>query len=124
FANDKDDGTRGSIDEWDIEVAAAALDLELDQATAIFDAMRNRLHDGARLINWEKRQPDSGAERTRRWRQKKQGDTPDHPPGKTDHKSGQHHGVAANGDARDASVTHGDAKRRLEKTRIETTTES
>jgi hypothetical protein len=74
FANSQENDDRGSIAGFDLEVAAAALDLEADQVGAIVDAMCNRLHDGERLIAFARRNylhdDDLSTARVRRHRAK------------------------------------------------------
>lgn len=65
---------RGTLDGFDAEVTAAALDLDTDQVEQILEAMQGKVIDGRRLTGWEKRNPkreDSSAERVRRHRERK-----------------------------------------------------
>lgn len=65
---------RGSIEGWNDEDVAAAIDLETDHVTAIREAMQGKTLDGDRLSGWAKRQPikeDGAAERARVWREQK-----------------------------------------------------
>lgn len=73
---------RGSLTEWDDEVAAAALDLEPEQVRAIREAMQGLTLTGDRLTAWERRQPkrereDDSAERVRQHRQRTKDTKPD-----------------------------------------------
>lgn len=71
---------RGTLRNWDSEDAAAALDMEPDDVSAIITAMQGKVLDGDRLTGWEKRQPkreDDGAaarKRAQRSREKTQKD--------------------------------------------------
>lgn len=49
---------RGSIEGLDPEDAGALLDLSADVISVIFDAMKGRLHDGKKLLSWDRRQPE------------------------------------------------------------------
>lgn len=65
---------RGTLEGFDPEVAAAALDLDPEAVVAILDAMQGRVLDGNRLSGWDKRNPkreDDSAERVRRYRERK-----------------------------------------------------
>ena len=65
---------RGTLEGFDPEVVAAALDLEPEAVDAILDAMQGRVLDGDRLSAWDKRNPkreDNSAERVRRYRERK-----------------------------------------------------
>lgn len=68
--------TRGTLEGWDDEDVAAAIDLDNPTKIArIRDAMQGKVLDGDRLIRWEKRQPkreDSSASRTRDYRARKE----------------------------------------------------
>lgn len=68
---------RGTLDGWDPEDVAAALDLETEKVDAITDAMQGKVLSGPVLTGWEKRNPpsDSSTERVRRHRSKKAGET-------------------------------------------------
>lgn len=48
---------RGSLHNWDDEDAAAALDMEAADVTAILAAMQGKVLDGKALTGWNKRQP-------------------------------------------------------------------
>jgi hypothetical protein len=48
---------RGTLDGWNHEDVAAALDLDEESVAAICDAMQGRVLDGDRLTGWERRQP-------------------------------------------------------------------
>jgi hypothetical protein len=72
---------RGSVESFDVEVTAFTLEIKLDVAERIMAEMarwsgdRPGLIIGGTLTDWADRQPkyeDSSAERTRRWRQRKQ----------------------------------------------------
>ena len=67
---------RGTLEGWNDEVVAIALDLELEQVSRILDVMRScgMLDEAGNVTAWGKRQPrreDSSAERMRRHRQQK-----------------------------------------------------
>jgi hypothetical protein len=65
---------RGSLEGWNDEVVAVALDAETELVTAIREAMNGLVLDGDRLKSWEKRQPnreDSSTERVRALREKR-----------------------------------------------------
>ncbi|MDP4546515.1 hypothetical protein [Marinobacter sp. MDS2] len=67
---------RGSIEGWDDEDVAAALDIESDAVLAIREAMQGKVLLGNELAGWDKRQPkrhDDSRERVRRHREKKAG---------------------------------------------------
>jgi hypothetical protein len=49
---------RGTLDGWDDEVVAAAIDAEPELVTVIRAAMEGLILDGNRLRSWEKRQPN------------------------------------------------------------------
>jgi len=64
---------RGSLEHWDDEVVAAALDMETEQVLAIREAMQGVVLEGNHLTGWERRQPerereDNSNKRVRRWR--------------------------------------------------------
>lgn len=64
---------RGTLERWDDEDQASALDLETEQVTAIREAMQGKVLDGNRLTGWEKRQrakEDYSTERVQRFREK------------------------------------------------------
>jgi hypothetical protein len=64
----------GSLDGWDDEVVAAALDSDAEHVAAIRQAMQGKTLDGLQLTGWEKRQPkreDNSAERVKRFRERK-----------------------------------------------------
>lgn len=90
--------TRGTLDGWIDEDAAAALDLDHPgSVTAIRDAMQGKVLDGDRVMRWDKRQPkreDSSAARTRDYRARKEASR-------------------AAGDGAKRGVTQGDAERRV-----------
>lgn len=70
---------RGSLERWDDEVVAAALDMETDQVLAIREAMQGVVLEGNHLTGWERRQPerereDNSNERVRRWRERQGSD--------------------------------------------------
>lgn len=48
---------RGTLQGWDSEDAAAALDMEPADVAAIVSAMQGKVLDGERLTGWDKRQP-------------------------------------------------------------------
>lgn len=65
---------RGSIEGWDDEDVAAALDMEVEDVQAIRDAMQGKVLYGHDLAGWAKRQPkrnDDSRERVRRHREQK-----------------------------------------------------
>lgn len=65
---------RGELQGWDDEDIAALFGYSTEQVSAIREAMQGKVLDGARLLAWEKRQPnreDSSTERTRNWRKRK-----------------------------------------------------
>lgn len=65
---------RGSIEGWDDEDVAAALDIDVESVEAIRKAMQGKVLDGDKLRGWDKRQPnreDNSRERVRRHREKK-----------------------------------------------------
>ncbi len=67
-------GDRGTLLGWDDEDAAAALDMEPEDVTAIREAMQGKVLDGDRLTGWERRQPkreDNSAERVKAHRERK-----------------------------------------------------
>jgi hypothetical protein len=58
-------------------VTADALDIEAESVIRIIEAMQGLVMDGDQLTGWERRQPaqeDSSAARTKRWRERKNGD--------------------------------------------------
>lgn len=66
----------GSIEGWDAEDIAAALDIEPEEVVAIHAAMQGKVLDGDILSGWRKRQPkrerdDDSKERVRRHREAK-----------------------------------------------------
>lgn len=64
---------RGTLDHFDAEDVAAALDMEPEQVQAIYDAMQGKVLDGLSLSGWTRRNPkreDGSAERARAWREK------------------------------------------------------
>lgn len=64
---------RGTLNGWNDEDIAAALDMEPEHVTAICDAMQGKTLDGDRLQGWEKRQPkreDGSSERAKAWRER------------------------------------------------------
>ena len=70
---------RGSLEHWDDEVVAAALDMETEQVLAIREAMQGVVLEGNHLTGWERRQPerereDNSNERVRRWRERQDSD--------------------------------------------------
>lgn len=76
---------RGTLEGWDDEDAAAALDLDAEVVSAIRDAMQGKLMDGNRLTGWDKRQPQrerddaqTSTERVREHRARRAGATPLH----------------------------------------------
>lgn len=63
---------RGSLQNWNDEDVAAALDLDPENVEAIREAMQGRTLDGDHLTGWERRQPkreDGAAERAKAWRE-------------------------------------------------------
>jgi hypothetical protein len=65
---------RGTLEGWNDEVAAVALDAEVELIIAIREAMEGLVLDDNRLKSWEKRQPnreDSSTERVRALRSKR-----------------------------------------------------
>jgi len=67
---------RGTITNWSDEDAAAALDLEQENVTAIREAMQGKVLDGETLSGWKKRQPereDYSTPRVKRYREKQAG---------------------------------------------------
>ncbi len=70
---------RGTLEHWDDEVAAAALDMETEQVLSIREAMQGVVLENNYLTGWERRQPerereDNSNERVRRWRERKGSD--------------------------------------------------
>lgn len=66
----------GTLEAWEDEDVAAALDVETDAIAAIREAMQGKVLDGDRLTGWEKRQPqrereDRSTERVRKHREAK-----------------------------------------------------
>ncbi len=64
---------RGRTQNLQPEDIASALDLEIDQVTAVITAMQGRVLDGDYLTGWEKRQPlreDGAAQRSKEWRER------------------------------------------------------
>lgn len=63
---------RGTLENWDDEDAAAALDMDTDHVTAIREAMQGKVLNGRSLTGWERRQPkredDSVKDRVKRYR--------------------------------------------------------
>jgi hypothetical protein len=89
---------RGSVASIDLELAAVALDLDVEVTTALFDAFvqKNMVVDG-RVANWEKRQPNSdhtAAERAKRYRDGR--------------KTKRDDSETVTSPSRDATVTHHD----------------
>jgi hypothetical protein len=74
---------RGTLDGWDSEDIATALDLDAADVDAIMTAMQGKTLDGQRLTGWDKRQPkreDSTAadrQRDKREREKQSRDADD-----------------------------------------------
>lgn len=69
---------RGTLDGYNIEDLATALDVEPASIGAILDAMQGRVLDGDKVSGWEKRQvnrEDGGAERAKAWREAKKAKT-------------------------------------------------
>lgn len=67
---------RGTLENWNDEDVASALDLETEDVAAIREAMQGRVLEGNRLTGWEKRQPareDGSAERAKAWREARKG---------------------------------------------------
>lgn len=69
---------RGTLDGWDDEDAAAALDIDAERVCAIRGAMQGKVLDGNYLSGWEKRQPkrereesETSTERSREFRARK-----------------------------------------------------
>lgn len=67
---------RGTLESFDPEDVAAALDLDPGQVFAIVEAMQGKVLDGVTLTGWEKRNPkrereDSSTDRVRRYRERK-----------------------------------------------------
>lgn len=62
---------RGTLENWNSEDVAAALDLETKDIDDIYKAMQSKVLDGDKLTGWEKRQPDdpTGYQRVRRYRE-------------------------------------------------------
>jgi hypothetical protein len=62
---------RGTLENWESEDVAAALDLEPKDIDDIYKAMQGKVLDGDKLTGWEKRQPDdpTGYQRVRRYRE-------------------------------------------------------
>lgn len=67
---------RGTLSNWDDEDAAAALDMDAEDVSAIIAAMQGKVLDGARLTGWEKRQPKredgTAAARKAAWKERKE----------------------------------------------------
>lgn len=67
---------RGTLSNWDDEDAAAALDMDPEDVSAIIAAMQGKVLDGARLTGWEKRQPKredgTAAARKAQWKERKE----------------------------------------------------
>lgn len=64
---------RGSIDGLNVEDAAAALDMDEDEVSAILEAMQDRVVSEGRLSGWDRRQPkreDDSAQRVREFRKR------------------------------------------------------
>lgn len=62
---------RGSLCGWDDEDIAVLFGYEIEQVSAIRDAMQGKVLDGDKLISWGKRQPnreDNSTARTREYR--------------------------------------------------------
>jgi len=74
LVNASQSGERGSLENWDDEDVAAALEMETEQVRAIREAMQGKVLDGQHLTGWEKRQPlredESRYERVKRHREK------------------------------------------------------
>lgn len=66
---------RGTLQGWDDEDAAAALDMDPDGVTSIIAAMQGKVIEGQKLSGWEKRQPKredgTAAERKAAWKERK-----------------------------------------------------
>lgn len=65
---------RGRTHSFNCEDVATALDLEIEDVSAIVDAMQTRVLDGDTVKGWAKRQPareDGSAERAKAWREAK-----------------------------------------------------
>lgn len=63
---------------WSPDVAAAALDIDPEHASAIHAAMQGLVLDGSRMLGWAKRQPkreDSSTDRVREFRRRKRDET-------------------------------------------------
>ncbi len=75
---------RGTLENWDDEDVAAALDMETEHVLAIREAMQGKVLDGQHLAGWEKRQPsreDEGRyERVKRHREKAASENPENNP--------------------------------------------
>lgn len=67
-------GERGTLNGFDVEDVATALDLEDDDVRAIIAAMQGKVLDGDRLTAWEKRQPKredgTAAKRKAEWKER------------------------------------------------------
>lgn len=82
YASTRED--RGSVSGLDLEELAIVVDIELDQAEAIYSAMieKGLIGEDHKLCNWNKRQPKrendhTAAERVARWRDKKKNENSD-----------------------------------------------
>ena len=74
---------RGTLLGWDDEDAAAALDMEPEDITAIREAMQGKVLDGERLTGWERRQPkreDNSADRVKAHRERKRAEKAEEQP--------------------------------------------
>lgn len=67
---------RGTLLAWDHEDAGAALDMDADQVSAIYDAMQGKVLDGNKLSGWDRRQPkredNTASERKAAWKARKE----------------------------------------------------
>lgn len=72
------EASTGSLDGWDDEDVAAALDTDPEAVAAIRDAMQGKTLDGESLTGWERRQPkrhdDHSTERVKAFRDRQRAD--------------------------------------------------
>ena len=64
---------RGTLEGWDDEDEAIALDMEEDEVSSIRNAMQGKVLDGLALSGWEKRQPkreDHSSDRVKAFRER------------------------------------------------------
>lgn len=74
LVNASANGLEGVVQNLCTEDVASSLDIEVAEVEAVLAAMQGRVMEADKVTGWERRQAvgdDSGAERTRKWREKR-----------------------------------------------------